>query len=87
MKRTLILAAVAAFLAGCNDAEPVQTVEWFKAHKEEREATRKRCHDNPGQLAATPNCINADKAQAAVDGAKRGTLNVQPMTGIKLGGK
>ncbi|MFN3612638.1 EexN family lipoprotein [Tepidimonas sp.] len=88
IQKTLILAVVAAFLAGCNDtAEPVQTVEWYKEHKAEREATRKRCHDNPGQLATTPNCINADKAQSAVDGAKRGTLNVQPMTGIKLGGK
>lgn len=86
--KPLILAIVAASIAGCNDtAEPVRTVEWFKEHKEKREATRKRCQDNPGQLSTTPNCMNADRAQAAVDAEKRGTLNVQPRTDLKLGGK
>lgn len=88
IQKTLILTVIAAFLAGCNDtAEPVQTVEWFKEHQAEREATRKRCQDNPGQLSTTPNCMNADRAQAAVDAEKRGTLNVQPRTDLKLGGK
>lgn len=89
MKNALTLVVVVAALAGCNDtAEPVQTVEWFKEHKAEREAMRKRCHNNPGQLAADPNCINADKAQSAVDGAKRGGLSFDRPAKIDLrGGK
>lgn len=89
MKKALTLAVVVAFLAGCNkNPEPVQTVDWYKENKTEREAMRKRCHNNPGQLAADPNCINADKAQSAVDGAKRGGLSFDRPAKIDLrGGK
>ena len=80
----LLLAAVA--LAGCNETDPVQTVDWYKTNASERATMLAKCKANPGELAASPNCINANRAETAVDGAKRGGLNVQPLQGIKLGG-
>ena len=80
----LLLAAVA--LAGCNEKDPVQTVDWYKENAPERAAMRAKCKANPGELAASPNCINANRAETAVDDAKRGGLNVQPLQGVKLGG-
>ncbi|EMO4164944.1 MAG: EexN family lipoprotein [Gallionella sp.] len=81
----LLLAAVA--LAGCNETDPVQTVDWYKTNASERATMLAKCKANPGELAASPNCINANRAETAVDGAKRGGLNVQPLQGIKLGGE
>ena len=51
-------------LTGCTKEafEPVNTVEWYKAHETEREAMLKKCLNNPGQLAETPNCVNAKEA-------------------------
>ncbi len=51
-------------LTGCTKEalEPVNTVEWYKAHEAEREAMLKKCFANPGQLAETPNCVNAKEA-------------------------
>ena len=80
----LFLAAIA--LVGCKDNDPVQTVDWYKAHATERTAMLTKCKANPGELAASPNCINANRAESAVDGGKRGGLNVQPLQGVKLGG-
>jgi|GEM_PF-798263 hypothetical protein len=82
---------IATLLAGCfhkdkSTEEIVQTVDWYKANTPERAAMRTKCNANPGELAASPNCINANRAETAVDGAKRGGLNVQPMQGIKLRG-
>jgi PBP1b-binding outer membrane lipoprotein LpoB len=68
-----VATSMTLFLAGCTDetqkeakVEPTQTVEWFKEHKEEREAMRKQCANNPGELEDTPNCINAEAADAAI---------------------
>lgn len=80
-----LLAVVA--LVSCKDNDPVQTVDWYKANAPERSAMLAKCKANPGELAASPNCINANRAETAVDGAKRGGLNVQPLQGIKLGGE
>ena len=51
-------------LAGCTKEafEPVQSVAWYKAHEAERVAMASKCHNNPGQLEKTPNCINAQQA-------------------------
>lgn len=51
-------------LTGCTKEalEPVNTVEWYKAHEAERETMLKKCLNNPGQLAETPNCVNAKEA-------------------------
>jgi hypothetical protein len=59
----LVLSGVIG-LAGCTKEalDPVQTVEWYKAHEAERIAMATKCHNNPGQLEKTPNCINAQQA-------------------------
>lgn len=78
MKR-IALVSVLAVLAGCSQApvaEPVQTVEWFKGMDAERSATLEKCHANPGELAGTPNCVNAEKAQQEKDLARRGHLKL-----------
>ena len=51
-------------LTGCTQEtlDPVHTVEWYKSHEAERTAMVTECHNNPGQLASTPNCINAQQA-------------------------
>lgn len=51
-------------LTGCTQEalDPVQTVEWYKSHEAERTAMVTKCHNNPGQLASTPNCVNAQQA-------------------------
>ena len=86
-KLSTLLILAAAALAGCNETDPVQTVDWYKTNASERATMLAKCKANPGELAASPNCINANRAETAVDGAKRGGLNVQPLQGIKLGGE
>ena len=68
----------------CNEKPPekvevVQTVEWYKNHKEERKATLQACANNPGELEDTPNCINAEDADAAVQSARSGGIKVKPI--------
>ncbi|MFU2883526.1 EexN family lipoprotein [Pseudomonas aeruginosa] len=82
----MILAAVAALaLAGCKEDEKpqevVQTVEWFKEHSAEREAQLAKCKSNPGELAATPNCVNASRADSSSTWSKRGGIKAPaPLT-------
>lgn len=64
-----ILLVVTAALAGCNEAgtsPPPKTVGWFFEHRDELAVTLKACRDNPGELAKTPNCINANEARNKV---------------------
>jgi len=76
MKNAKLLVAVLllAGVAGCKDdpAGQVQTVDWYKAHQAERMAMLAKCRDNPGQLAATPNCVNATRAESATTWGGRG---------------
>lgn len=63
---TILLVAIAASLAGCNDADQGQhtnTVGWFLDHRDELTITLKACRDNPGAIGKTPNCINANEAR------------------------
>jgi len=80
-KVTLILATAGLLvgLTGCNEdkkaeAEPevVQTVDWYKEHATERRAMLDKCKNNPGELAATPNCVNASRADSSSTWAARG---------------
>ena len=57
----LFLAALA--VAGCKENTPVQTVDWYIANTPERVAMLEKCKANPGELSASPNCINAKSAQ------------------------
>lgn len=86
---TLILS-----LAGCKEDAPVapqevvQTVDWFKEHKAEREAQLAKCKANPGQLATTPNCMNADRAaQSSVWARRSGQEAPAPLTANEINQK
>ena len=66
---SILLVAVAAALAGCNEtdtSQPPKTVGWFLEHRDELAVALKACRDNPGELAKTPNCINANEARNKV---------------------
>lgn len=55
-----------SILAGCEARETgkeVRPVGWYEANKTERAATLAECMSNPGKLDATPNCINASRAE------------------------
>jgi hypothetical protein len=81
MKHANLLVAVVlvAGVVGCKDDEPVapvQTVDWYKAHQAERAAVLAKCNDNPGQLAATPNCVNASRAESSATWSKHGGIKL-----------
>jgi hypothetical protein len=66
---SILLVAVAAALAGCgeaNNSQQTKTVGWFFEHRNELQLALKACRDNPGELAKTPNCINANEARNKV---------------------
>lgn len=87
MKRIMLSLVIASALVGCKQeqAEVIQSVDWYKENTAERVERLAKCRASPGELADTPNCINAEQTDSLADAAKRGGLNVQPMTGIKLG--
>lgn len=82
---TLMVAGALAVLAGCNEEKPVdavQTVEWYKANKAERADMLTKCKANPGELAATPNCVNASRADSSTTWSAKGAgiAPVKPLT-------
>ncbi len=86
MKKILTLLFVAAAaLAGCGEKTPVQTVDWYKAHDAERLAMIEKCASNPGELAASPNCINAKTAANHLVVDKRGYQKLTPINPLKGG--
>jgi len=85
MKTLSIALVVAAVLAGCGENTPVHTVDWYKAHDTERKEMIAKCKSNPGELAASPNCINAQKAQNEKDLSRRGYLNLPAVNFNKKG--
>lgn len=80
----VIVLALVAVLVGCKEGkaqEIVQTVEWFKEHPTERKAQLAKCNSNPGELAATPNCVNASRADSSSVWSKRGGIKAPaPLT-------
>jgi hypothetical protein len=50
-------------VSGNDSAQPAKTVSWFIEHRNELQATLKACRDNPGELAKTPDCVNASAAR------------------------
>ena len=63
---SILLVAVTAAVAGCNEANNSQrtnAVGWFLDHRDELAMALKACRDNPGELGKTPNCINANEAR------------------------
>lgn len=72
--QVLLAMAVVAALSACGPKETVQTVDWYKAHPAERDAMLNRCQANPGELADTPNCVNATDARNAQVWASSGGI-------------
>lgn len=87
MKRIILPLIIASALAGCKQeqAEVIQSVDWYKENTTERIEQLAKCRASPGEQADTPNCINAEQAESLADTSKRGGLDVQPMSDIKLG--
>jgi predicted small lipoprotein YifL len=74
-----VLMIVTATLSGCGKQEPVQTVDWYKANAPERLKVLERCKANPGELALTPNCVNAKTAANALVLENREYKHREPM--------
>lgn len=53
-------------LVGCETHEPqeeVRSVDWYEANDAERAAKLNECKTNPRSIDATPNCVNASRAE------------------------
>jgi len=74
-----VLMIVTATLSACGKQEPVQTVDWYKANAPERFKVLERCEANPGELALTPNCVNAKTAANALVLENREYKQREPM--------
>ena len=84
-KLSALLLFAAAALVGCGEKTPVQTVDWYKTHDAERLAMIEKCAANPGELAASPNCINAKTAANHLVVDKRGYKKLTPINPLKGG--
>lgn len=58
-----------------SEAENSPTVEWFKEHAQERQATLETCANNPGELKDTPKCINAVEAERQLSSGSLRTID------------
>lgn len=71
-------------LTGCTKEilDPVQEVDWYKTHEAERKDMLAKCHNNPGQLALTPNCVNAEQAwkEVMATSTRSSFDSMKPMT-------
>ena len=68
MPRSLSLLAVlglaGAVLAACSPTATSHDKAWYAANAADRASTLAACQNDPGRLAATPNCVNAQAADA-----------------------
>lgn len=84
----LYIAIATVTLTGCFESkEPVQTVDWFKENAAERNSQIDKCRSNPGELAASPNCINATTAANHLTIEQRGYIKLIPLTAAEMGFK
>ncbi|MCE4551929.1 EexN family lipoprotein [Xanthomonas hortorum] len=61
-------------------ADAPKTVTYYAEHNDERKTVLTRCRDNPGELRETPDCVNAERADAKKALARRGHLDLKPLT-------
>jgi len=83
--RNIALATVvSATLTGCFDDQPTgpaHDVDWFLANQAERIEVLEQCRNNPGELAETSNCINAEKAAVRdTSGSLRNLEEIEPLS-------
>jgi hypothetical protein len=67
MRTLRLLAALglaAAALAACSPTEPSHDEAYYAANAAERATKLAACQNDPGKMAATPNCVNAQAADA-----------------------
>jgi hypothetical protein len=67
MRALRLFAAIgltAGALAACSPAEPSHDKAYYAAHDAERATKLAACQNDPGKMAATPNCVNAQAADA-----------------------
>ncbi|WP_299205391.1 EexN family lipoprotein [uncultured Amphritea sp.] len=68
-RKIALMVLVSFALTGCfdkgPDTGPLKTVDWYKAHDDERQKILKLCSNNPGELEDDANCINALQAERA----------------------
>lgn len=88
---SLVVAGSLLTLAGCQEAqsaEVVQTVDWYKANSIARNEVLAKCRNNPGEMAATPNCVNASRAASSITWSARGAgVQVKPLTAEQINKK
>lgn len=85
MKKVSFVLAVAVILAGCGESTTVRTVDWYKNHDAERKSMILKCEESPGELATTPNCINAKTAANHLAVDKRDYPRLTPSNPLKGG--
>lgn len=75
-KTFIVYAAAGIFLiaviGGCETRQPheeVRPVDWYESNPAERAAKLAECKANPSKLDATPNCINASRAENNIKSA------------------
>lgn len=79
LNRAVMLTATAMLGAGCVQ-ETAPTVEYFRAHRDERIAQIARCANDPGSLKDSPACVNA---QQAADLERHDSLRDLPSMGLQ----
>lgn len=72
--KKLTLLALFVIITGCGENTPVQTVDWYKEHDGERKDMIAKCKADPGQLAGSANCVNAQQADDQKASARRGWI-------------
>jgi len=61
--RILLIISTSLFLASCgNDTPPVHDVKYYLDNPDILENVLESCSNDPGNLANTPNCVNAEEA-------------------------
>lgn len=85
MRKLIFFLLVSVVLAGCGENTMVQTVDWYKDHDAERKDMIAKCKSSPGELAASPNCINAQQAQNEKDLSRRGYLKLPSVNSNQKG--
>lgn len=61
-----VACALAVLLAGCESretGEEVRSTEWYESHPSEREEKLAECMSSASPRDATPDCVNASRAE------------------------
>jgi hypothetical protein len=77
--RILFGTVVTLGTAACAPAPNPHPVSWYREHEVERQAQLRVCQEQPGELRATPVCVNALTAERA---ESLGSLRQLPSLGL-----